>query len=669
MSGFLAASLLSMSGVLASDRVEWRVDPGSPTAPDRFATVDEAIARLRERPPGSAAVRLVLVDGFHVVHHGLDLTGLDGLELVGEGKAALIGGHRDAEPAWRAPDARSLARLPGSARERVRAWELPRESVARFTGGLAGPSHAGHAVDVAAGPSDLIVGGRPLTLARWPNVGLARIDGLVDAGSAPRMAEDDMPEAERRVEPDRGGTFRLDDRERLERWAAAPETWLRGFWNWDWSDEQLPVARIDAAAGTITLARPHRYGLAARGMFQAVGLPEELDEPGEFWIDREAATVLAWLPDGDVRTEAMVSLLDAPMITIGGARSVTIRGLAFTASRGPAIVARDVEGIRIERCEFRSLGTSAVRIDGRDSVVAECGFTDVGGLGVALSGGDRATLSPGNLAVESCTFRRCGRLERTYRPAIELDGVGHRVGRCLIEDVPHFAIRFRGNDHRIEANEIARAVGETGDAGAIYVGRDWTAQGTVIRGNLFRDIAGTEARFQNAVYLDDMASGITVEDNVFLRCNLGVLVGGGRDVRLARNAFLSCGKAVSWDARGVAWMAPHLADPGRSTILKAFRLMPVATPPWSERYPRLAAYATDRFGRPVGGELLDSTLVGSPLGRVDDRECVREDGTRLVKISADGLAQLEAEVVDASRRGPFTIGATVLGPVGPRPRE
>jgi hypothetical protein len=156
---------------------------------------------------------------------------------------------------------------------------------------------------------------------------------------------------------------------------------------------------------------------------------------------------------------------------------------------------------------------------------------------------------------------------------------------------------------------------------------------------------------------------------MFLRCNLGVLVGGGRDVRISRNAFLSCGKAVSWDARGVGWMAPHLADPGRSTILKAFRAMPVAVPPWSERYPRLAAYAADRFGRPVGGELVDSTLIGSPLGRVDDRECVREDGTRLVKISAEGLAQLEVNAVEASRRGPFTIGGTVLGPVGPRPRD
>ncbi len=68
---------------------------------------------------------------------------------------------------------------------------------------------------------------------------------------------------------------------------------------------------------------------------------------------------------------------------------------------------------------------------------------------------------------------------------------------------------------------------ETGDCGAIYCGRDWTLHGTVIRGNLIHDIKGTDARYQNAVYLDDMASGITVEGNIFLRCNWGMLVGGG----------------------------------------------------------------------------------------------------------------------------------------------
>jgi parallel beta-helix repeat protein len=179
---------------------------------------------------------------------------------------------------------------------------------------------------------------------------------------------------------------------------------------------------------------------------------------------------------------------------------------------------------------------------------------------------------------------------------------------------------------------------ETGDAGAVYVGRDWTAQGTVIRGNLFRDIRGSDARFQNAVYLDDMSSGITVEDNLFVRCNWGVLVGGGRDNTLRGNTFVDCGKAVSWDARGVGWMARELEDPSTSTLLRTYAAMPVASEAWKARYPNLGDYLAFDFGRPVRGVLEGSRLVGTPLGRIDDRARVVESGT----VTADSVDLAES---------------------------
>jgi hypothetical protein len=114
---------------------------------------------------------------------------------------------------------------------------------------------------------------------------------------------------------------------------------------------------------------------------------------------------------------------------------------------------------------------------------------------VLLKGGDRPSLARGDNVVESCTFHECGRILRSYSPAVVVEGVGNRVSRCTITRHPHIALWFRGNDHLIEANEFAEVVYETGDAGAVYVGRDWTAQGTVIRGNLFRDIRGSDARF------------------------------------------------------------------------------------------------------------------------------------------------------------------------------
>jgi hypothetical protein len=188
----------------------------------------------------------------------------------------------------------------------------------------------------------------------------------------------------------------------------------------------------------------------------------------------------------------------------------------------------------------------------------------------------------------------------------------------------------------------------------------------VIRGNLFSAIRGSDARYQNAVYLDDMASGIAVHDNVFVRCNWGVLAGGGRDVTIASNAFVGCGKALSFDARGVGWMAGALKDPSTSTLLRSYAAMPIDSKAWKDRYPNLADYGTERFGRPVRDVFEGNLLVGTPLGTIEDREGVTERGTTVEPLAGDALAARCDAVLQQVRLGPCTIGAARLVGVGPR---
>jgi hypothetical protein len=632
-------------------------------------TLQDAVAWANRHSFGSPRIEIILVPGVHEVQRTVRVPrNLGGLFIRAQAPGVrVVGGPVIAEPAWHAPEGESAARLPAAARASVRALDLPAEWVARFAGGLSGPVHAGLGVDVAAGASEVFAGGRPLVAARWPNEGYAAIERIVDAGSVPRDAADDVPAGKRKAEPPRGGTFAPRDRDRLARWTGASGAWMQGYWNWDWCDESLPVESVDAAAGTVKLAMPHRYGLAQRGTFRIVDLPEELDVPGECWIDRARGTVYAWLEGDEAwRAEVAVSVLGEPMIAIDGAADVEIRGLTFECTRGAVIEAKATRGLALRNCLFRNTGARAVGIEGNGCSVANCAFTDVGGTGVALAGGDRRTLAPAGNEVHDCRFVRCGRTLRTYNPAVRMDGVGQRLERCEIAELPHIAVFFAGNDHLIAGNDVHDVVQETGDAGAVYVGRDWTAQGTVIRGNLFSGIRGTDARYQNAVYLDDMASGITVRGNVFVRCNWGILMGGGRDNVMAANVFAGCGKAVSIDARGVGWMADALKDPGTSTLLRTFAAMPVDAEPWRSRYPGLPAYRTERFGRPVRDVLEDSLLIGTPLGRIEDREGVAERGTRSDDLAGEALAARCDAILAQVRAGACTVGPATLDGVGPR---
>lgn len=622
--------------------------------------------------PTARSARVIdLKPGIQVLTAPLPLPdGTDDLLIDGHGTATLVGGVVLDRPAWHSPDAGVLTRTPGVAHAHLRVLDLPPEALAAFDGGLSGPVHTGHGVAVDAIGSEVWVGDTVLRPARWPNEGWSPIAQVIDAGSVPRDAEPDIPLSRRRSEPPRGGTFVPADRDRAARWATADDAWLHGYWNWDWSDEVLPLAKVDAERGEITLGLPHRYGLAQRGRFAVLNAPAELDEPGECWIDRANARIVAWLPEGSETKPVTVTLGKGPLIALAGGanpRRVTVRGVRFGPTRGHAIAGTGVRDAVIEDCAFRGTGAKAVSIDGTGCTVRRCNFEDIGATGVDFRGGDRATLTPAGNAVEDCTFERCGRVLRTYHPAVEVSGVGHRILRNEISELPHIAIVYWGNEHRIEGNLIHHVVQETGDAGAICTGRDWTAHGTVIVGNVIHDIAGSDARYQNAIYVDDMASGITVAGNLVVRCNWGILAGGGRDLVIRDNAFVGCGKAIMFDARGVGWMAPNIADPSTSTLHRKLAEVPIHLEPWRSRYPSLQRYLTDRFGRPVGSSVSGTVLVSSAFGTIEDRECVPETGTEAVAAPAD-LRGFADDLLRRARTGAVEVGHLRVGPVGPHPR-
>ena len=78
---------------------------------------------------------------------------------------------------------------------------------------------------------------------------------------------------------------------------------------------------------------------------------------------------------------------------------------------------------------------------------------------------------------------------------------------------------------------------QTDDVGAIYTGRDWTGQGSMVVENTIYDVHGNGRHGASAIYLDDQASGITVTGNTIYDVDRGVLIGGGRDNRVVDNSI------------------------------------------------------------------------------------------------------------------------------------
>lgn len=374
---------------------------------------------------------------------------------------------------------------------------------------------------------------------------------------------------------------------------------VSGYFGPGWAWDAIPAR---AEAGGLLLERTPEYGIATTARLRVTGaLPAA---PGRTSLD---ATGLR-LPSA---ASAPVELAAAPsLLVLNHAAHVRIEGLVFERAAGTAIRIEESSDVRLTGCTVRDTGKLGIAVsDGQAVTIDHCRITDTGGAAIWLSGGVRPTLLPSGHAITASIIARWGQAMPTF-PAMTIWGVGTLVRGNRIAGGGGAAIMLGGNDHRVEGNEIAWAVCEAEDAGAIYMGRDWTQRGMTIAGNYIHDIGGARDVQATGVYLDDQFSGATVARNVFFHAPFGVILGGGRDNRIDANLFASIAKAaVSFDARGTTW-ARAMSQPGGALATSLAR-MPYRDALWRQRYPALAALPEDRAAEPVGNALTGNVRIDS----------------------------------------------------------
>jgi len=172
-------------------------------------------------------------------------------------------------------------------------------------------------------------------------------------------------------------------------------------------------------------------------------------------------------------------------------------------------------------------------------------------------------------------------------------------------------VLYGGNEHLLEKNEVYRVVMETGDAGAFYTGRDWTSQGNVLRHNYIHDLGGGDAKIVNTmgVYLDDCDCGDTIEGNIFYRAGLAIMIGGGRDNPVLNNLIIDCPIGLHIDSRGMTW--PHWNNPNDKSwcLEEKAKALNYTQPPWSVKYPRLAAIMDEEPRQPLNNPIRRNVFV------------------------------------------------------------
>jgi tetratricopeptide (TPR) repeat protein len=468
-----------------------------------------------------------------------------------------------------------LARLPEEARGKVVQVDLRAQGITDL--GQMRPYGYGFG---PAPVTELFFDGKAMQPARWPNEGFLRT-GKVTA-----------------AEGDRGPTVEYEG-DRPSRWKQAADIRAFGYWVWDWAADTIGVASVDAQAHRVTMAQSPAYGIQPGHRYYFLNILEELDAPGEWYLDRANAILYLYPPTDPARADVRLSMLEAPMVQMDNVSNVTLQGLTLETSRGDGVIVNGGDHCLIAGCTIRQIAGTAVTISGGTGHgVLGCDLYTLGRGGTRIAGGDRKTLAPGGHFVENCDIHDFSRLVRTYAPAVHMDGCGNRIAHNLMYDSPGHAMRIEGNDHVIELNEIHDVVYESDDQGGLDIWFNPAYRGLIMRYNYWHHIgSGLTGCGQAGIRLDDAISGVHVYGNIFYRCSSalfgGIQIHGGKENVVENNIFVACKAAISLSEWGEERWKQFCASP---EVVKATTVdVDISKPPYSTRYPELA-HLTENHG-------------------------------------------------------------------------
>jgi hypothetical protein len=413
----------------------------------------------------------------------------------------------------------------------------------------------------------LFVNGQRRTRARTPNVGYLYSQDILapfDRGTWYDMA----------IEAKTGFVFRAGD---IRRWQGLEDALVVIYHSWTTSIHF--ITEIDDAKQAVKLAPksmwPIGYWWEYNTRYHVENIPEALDEPGEWYLDRRAGVLSYWPLPGEEMTmaEVIAPVVRQTLLRFRGdpaaglfVEHLRFEGLSFqhtdpylapdmpvdqqgATERQPLVAAVGLRHSVFLDCELAHAGENGLWLDRgcADNLVRHCHIHDLGGSAVYLGPREyaadepllvqRNTLDNNWLHDGSQLFRgsqgvwigRSSHNQVTHNEISDFSHIGISVGHSwgyAPSTAHHNLIAFNHVHHICN--------GFFSDGGGIYT--LGISPGTVIRGNLVHDVVPTPLMPQGGtgIYHDEGSTGILDEDNIVYNVGIPFHQHYGRE-NLARN--------------------------------------------------------------------------------------------------------------------------------------
>lgn len=365
---------------------------------------------------------------------------------------------------------------------------------------------------------------RKMSVTRYPEEGYMYVDEVVEKDGKVSIIPDD---------------------EQFTKMKYADKAMLCGCWKYDWAYQRHMIDGIDSKENSVEIQPPyHGYGYCNKeergdgnGRFYAINVFEKLDKEGSWYIDRENGVLYVHVYEGQSEVELSVC---GHLIYGENVQNISISDLQLCQCRKTGILFVNSENVTVSNSQVLNAGEwGIVSGDCKKMKISGCKIEHTGG-GIYAEGGNRNTLESAEVVIENNEISYTSEWNQMYYAGVEICGVGMCVSGNKIHHLPHFAILLGGNNHIIEKNEIYKVCENSIDSGAVYMGRNLTFYGNIIRYNYLHDLNGYNGKGCAGLYFDDVCSSAEVYKNIFTNVYIAIQLGAGHDYRICDNMFYDC---------------------------------------------------------------------------------------------------------------------------------
>ena len=341
------------------------------------------------------------------------------------------------------------------------------------------PMHAldfGSRTHYLPAPLEVFINGHPASLARWPNRNEAHpVLGMIE-NAVQEMERDAKGGAVqystltlKNVPANSWGSGKDGDApaifpqqalSHMAEWGKLDDAYVVGGLIRAYASTSRRIESFDAKQGTVRFSTPVRvwptYKDEAK-WFYFSNLPEEIDAPGEYYLDRQTGILTLYPPaDFGPKSEIVVSMLNDVLVAMEGCSHVRLRGLTLEASRTSGVYIERGEANIIEGCLIRNTGIVGAQIGfGWDTGVvgewedAHRGETNVPAEIKAAGAGKPLPRLPGAFRHLLCTGLE--RLPVRLPGATAMDrqgGKNNGLKNCVIRDTGLGGVILGGGDRK-----------------------------------------------------------------------------------------------------------------------------------------------------------------------------------------------------------------------------